>query len=83
MQKALGWGRSTTHKALAEAVRERAEHSHAVLLANHGPVVAGKTLKEAQYAMEELEETAKLFLMLRGERVRPLTSAQVDALRST
>ncbi|QEE43250.1 aldolase (plasmid) [Rhizobium sp. WL3] len=69
--------------ALAEAVRERAEHSHAVLLANHGPVVAGKTLKEAQYAMEELEETAKLFLMLRGERLRPLTPEQVDALRPT
>lgn len=69
--------------ALAEAVRERAEHSHAVLLANHGPVVAGKTLKEAQYAMEELEETAKLFLMLRGERLRPLTPEQVDALRQT
>ena len=69
--------------ALAEAVRERAEQSHAVLLANHGPVVAGKTLKEAQYAMEELEETAKLFLMLRGERLRPLTPEQTDALRST
>jgi Ribulose-5-phosphate 4-epimerase and related epimerases and aldolases len=66
--------------ALAEAVRERAKDSHAVLLANHGPVVAGKTLREAQYAMEELEETAKLFLLLRGERTRPLTPAQVEAL---
>ena len=67
--------------ALAEAVRDRARDSHAVLLANHGPVIAGMTLKEAQYAMEELEETAKLFLMLRRENIRPLTSAQAVALR--
>ncbi|MDH4440147.1 MAG: aldolase [Rhizobium sp.] len=68
--------------ALAEAVRERAKESHSVLLANHGPVVAGKNLLEAQYAMEELEETAKLFLMLRGERIRPLTFEQAEALKS-
>ncbi len=69
--------------ALADAVRERAGRSHAVLLANHGPVVAGQTLKVAQYAMEELEETAKLFLLLRGERLRLLTSEQVNSLRLT
>ena len=56
------------------------EH-HAVLLANHGPVVAGSSLANAQYATEELEETAKLFLMLRGQKIRPLTQAQVEALR--
>lgn len=67
--------------ALAEAVAVRAEKSHAVLLANHGPVVAGKTLADAQYATEELEETAKLFLMLRGLPTRPLTIAQREALR--
>lgn len=68
--------------ALAEAVAERARDSHAVLLANHGPVVAGKTLREAQYATEELEETAKLFLLLDGKAIRPLTPEQRDALRS-
>ncbi|MCM2475411.1 aldolase [Rhizobium sp. CG5] len=68
--------------ALAEAVGLKARDSHAVLLANHGPVVAGKTLREAQYATEELEETAKLFLMLRGSAIRPLTEAQASALRS-
>lgn len=68
--------------ALAEAVGLKARDSHAVLLANHGPVVAGKTLRDAQYATEELEETAKLFLMLRGSAIRPLTDAQADALRS-
>ena len=67
--------------ALAEAVRRVARHAHAMLLANHGPVVAGRTLEEAVYAAEELEETAKLFLMLRGERTRFLSQAQVADLR--
>jgi ribulose-5-phosphate 4-epimerase/fuculose-1-phosphate aldolase len=68
--------------ALAEAVAGRARQSHAVLLANHGPVVAGKTLREAQYATEELEETAKLFLLLDGKAIRPLTPDQCDALKT-
>ena len=67
-------------KALAQAVAEQAHGSHAMLLANHGPVVAGTSLREAQYATEELEETAKLFLMLRNEKIRPLTTAQRDEL---
>lgn len=69
-------------KALAEAVADKAKASHAVLLANHGPVVAGKTLLDAQYATEELEETAKLFLLLRGHAIRPLTEDQRAALRT-
>ena len=68
-------------EALARAVERLAENNHALLLANHGPVVAGATLREAQYAIEELEETAKLFLLLRGERLRPLTPEQAEALR--
>ncbi len=51
---------------LAKAVREMASKHHAVLLASHGPVVAGSSIEEAVYATEELEETAKLFLLLRG-----------------
>ena len=51
---------------LAKAVKEMASNHHAVLLANHGPVVAGKTLEDAVYAIEELEETARLFLLLRN-----------------
>jgi ribulose-5-phosphate 4-epimerase/fuculose-1-phosphate aldolase len=61
---------------LAAAVQEVAAESNAVLMANHGPVVAGKSLEEAQYAVEELEETAKLFLMLYGRELRPLTDDQ-------
>ena len=67
---------------LAKAVREMASKHHAVLLANHGPVVAGKSLRDAVYAVEELEETAKLFLMLRGHRTRFLTDLQVKELQS-
>ncbi len=67
---------------LARAVEALAGEHHAVLLANHGPVVAGTSLDNARYATEELEETAKLFLMLRGERIRPLTQAQVEDLRA-
>ena len=66
---------------LAKAVREMASQHHAVLLANHGPVVAGKSLEDAVYATEELEETAKLHLMLRGLQTTYLTGDQVRALK--
>jgi len=54
-------------KALADAVRREARAHRAVLLANHGPVVSGKSLDEAVDSAEELEATAKLLLMI-GER---------------
>ncbi|HYZ39971.1 MAG TPA: 3-oxo-tetronate 4-phosphate decarboxylase [Stellaceae bacterium] len=66
--------------ALAEAVRGFAVKHHAVLLANHGPVVAGADLDAAVNAIEELEETAKLYLLLRGAKTRYLTPAQVQEL---
>jgi ribulose-5-phosphate 4-epimerase/fuculose-1-phosphate aldolase len=66
--------------SLANAVREVAARHHAVLLANHGPIVAGKDLETAVYATEELEETAKLYLMLRGNKLRILTPGQVEEL---
>jgi ribulose-5-phosphate 4-epimerase/fuculose-1-phosphate aldolase len=53
----------------------------AVLLANHGPVVSGKDLASAVYAAEELEETAKLALLLRHLPHRLLTPAQIADLR--
>lgn len=67
---------------LAHAVRALAGQHHAVLLANHGPVVAGTTLENAQYATEELEETAKLFLLLHNHALRTLTEAQIADLRA-
>ncbi len=68
-------------ESLALAVAKLAGKHHAVLLANHGPVVAGSSLSAAQDAIEELEETAKLFLMLRHDKIRMLTPDQVKALR--
>ncbi|MGC0211707.1 3-oxo-tetronate 4-phosphate decarboxylase [Streptomyces levis] len=66
-------------ESLAEAT---AANRPAMLLSNHGPVVAGTSLAAAMDALEELEETAKLFLLLRGLPVRPLTDEQVTALDS-
>ncbi len=66
--------------ALAEAVGKLAGKHHAILLANHGPVVAGSSLAAATDAIEELEETARLFLILRNERVRSLTPEQLAEL---
>lgn len=67
--------------ALGPAVEALADRHHAVLLANHGPVVAGSDLDAAANAIEELEETAKLHLLLRGLPVRPLSAAQVADVR--
>lgn len=58
---------------LAEAVGSCAVNHHAMLLANHGPVVSAKSLASAVAAAEELEETAKLYLMLRGLPTRFLS----------
>ena len=65
---------------LGEVVRGLAARSAAVLLANHGPVVSGASLDDAVNAAEELEETAKLFLLLRGQPVRALTPDQIREL---
>lgn len=67
---------------LAKAVSEMATDHHAVLLANHGPVVAGKSLEDAVYAMEELEETAKLFLMLKNMNTSFLDDFQIADLKN-
>jgi ribulose-5-phosphate 4-epimerase/fuculose-1-phosphate aldolase len=68
---------------LGEAIRAHARKHSAVLLANHGPVVSGATLEAAVYASEELEETAKLFLLLRNAPTRPLNAEQIEELKST
>lgn len=67
-------------EALASAVREVAGKHHALLLANHGPVVAGSSLDAAVNAIEELEQTARLYLLLQGRPTRYLTPAQVAEL---
>ena len=64
--------------AMAEAVKGLAGKRSAVMLANHGPVVAGKDVEAACYAIEELEETAKLAFMMRGLSANLLNE---DAIR--
>jgi ribulose-5-phosphate 4-epimerase/fuculose-1-phosphate aldolase len=66
--------------AMGEALRGLGGKRSAVLLANHGPVVAAKDLEAAVFAMEELEETAKLALLLRGHSPRALDDDQISAL---
>ena len=66
--------------AVADAIRGLAGQYSAVLLANHGPVVAGDSLEAAVFATEELEETAKLYLLLRGLNPRFLSPQQVSDL---
>jgi ribulose-5-phosphate 4-epimerase/fuculose-1-phosphate aldolase len=69
--------------AVADAIKGLAGKYSSVLLANHGPVVSGDTLEAAVFAIEELEEAAKLYLLLRGLNPRFLTPAQVADLAKT
>jgi ribulose-5-phosphate 4-epimerase/fuculose-1-phosphate aldolase len=66
--------------AMGEAVRGLAGKRSAVMLANHGPVVAGKDVEAACYAIEELEETARLAILMRGFDARTLSTDQVSDL---
>ena len=63
--------------AMGQAVRGLAGKRSAVMLANHGPVVAGQTVEAACNAIEELEETARLAMLLRGVDARLLSADQV------
>ena len=64
-----------------ERLAETTARDHgALLLSNHGPIVAGRSLDLAMDALEELEETAKLYFLLQGHPTRPLTSVQTGAL---
>ena len=69
--------------AMGEAVKGLAGKRSAVLLAHHGPVVAGKDLLAATYAMEELEESAKLTLLTKGMQPRLLNQEQIGKLVTT
>lgn len=64
--------------AMGDAVRGLAGKRSALVLANHGPVVAAKELEAAVFAMEELEETSKLALLLRGVQAVALTPGQIS-----
>ena len=66
--------------AMGDAVRGLAGRRSAVLLANHGPVVAGRDLAAAVHAMEELEATARLALLLRGTAATALNPDQIGRI---
>ena len=68
---------------VAPLIRAKAPDHPAILLANHGPVVAGASLEAAVFAMEELEETARLVLITRGMAVRHLSAAEIADLETT
>src|SRR6202012_4659068 len=69
--------------AVADAIKGLAGQYSSVLLANHGPVVSGDTLEAAVFATEELEETAKLYLLLRGLHPRYRSPEQIKDLAKT
>jgi ribulose-5-phosphate 4-epimerase/fuculose-1-phosphate aldolase len=69
-------------RALAAAVGAAAAKHRALLLANHGPVVSGKSLDDAVDSAEELEQTARLSLLLSGRDTQPLTAVQVAELEA-
>lgn len=66
--------------AMGDAVRGLAGKRSAVMLANHGPVVAGKDIEAACNAIEELEDTARLALLTHGMKPNQLTPDQIQSV---
>jgi len=67
-------------RALADAVEAAAASHNSMLLRNHGLICAGSSLSEAIDRAEELEQTARLYFLLRDENVRHLSAAEVSEL---
>lgn len=66
---------------LAETVEGAAPAHNCMLFRNHGMTCLGSSMNEAADRAEELEETARLYFLLRGERVRHLTPDEIEELR--
>ena len=66
--------------AMGDAIKGLAGKRSAVLLANHGPVVSGKDLESSVNAIEELEATARLALILKGANAKALDDSQINAV---
>ncbi|WP_426415199.1 3-oxo-tetronate 4-phosphate decarboxylase [Aestuariirhabdus sp. LZHN29] len=66
---------------LADAVAAVAEQTAGILMANHGPIVGGDSLESAMYAIEELEESARMTLLLAGHSVKMIDADNVRELR--
>lgn len=70
------------HPGLAEEVAKLAPDHNAMLLANHGPVIGGSTLREATFNAEELEDTARIWFMLKPHGMNTLSDEQVSELKT-
>ncbi|ANG92883.2 aldolase [Enterobacteriaceae bacterium 155047] len=68
---------------IAEHVEKLAGEHNAILLANHGPIISGKNIREAVFNAEELEETARLYFMLKPFGMNTLSTENVDELNAT
>ena len=67
---------------IADEVEKLAVDHNAMLLANHGPIISGKNIREAVFNAEELEETAKLYFILKPFGMNTLTTENVDELNA-
>lgn len=65
---------------VGDALRELRGAYGAVLLANHGPVVAGGSIEDATWAIEELEQSARLFLLLKTMSPNMLPAEEVASI---
>ncbi len=65
---------------IAEAIEGLSDNISGFLMANHGVTVFGKNMKEACHKFEELEETAKLYFLLKGHDIRYLTDSEIEEL---
>ena len=61
-------------------IEKLAEKYNGIIIKNHGPVVAGKSLQDAVFAIEELEESAKIALLLQGRDSATLSDDQLADL---
>ncbi|AWB65861.1 aldolase [Saccharobesus litoralis] len=68
--------------ALADAVYEVAANHPGVIMANHGPIVSGKTVESCVFGMEELEESCKLAFKLKGHQANLLSKDNIADLKA-
>lgn len=66
--------------SIAPVIEQKARSHVALIIRNHGPVVGGKSLRDSVFAMEELEEAAKVCLLLKGQDIQYLTPEQISEL---
>lgn len=71
-------------RSLGPEIQKLAQKHSGIIIRNHGPVVAAKSIRDSVFAMEELEEAARIFLLTRGIDLNLLTDsdlAELDAIK--